>query len=275
MDKKNAIIEKLLKIGIDRDQPINFEPLDACDLSLFEHVTSKIEFHAAARAYNLQVLQRFMEQGVIFTGTDGVLISPLARIGSGTVIHPGTQIRSGVIVGTGCELGPNTILENTSVGCDCVVNATQIYSAVLEDDVRIGPFCHVRPNSHLCKGTRIGDFVEIKNSTIGEDTHASHLTYIGDSDVGKRVNFGCGVATANYNGFTKARTVIADDAFIGCNTNLVAPVHIGEGAYTAAGSTITDNIPADALGIARSRQVVKEGWAARLREKFKDIKKKK
>jgi bifunctional UDP-N-acetylglucosamine pyrophosphorylase/glucosamine-1-phosphate N-acetyltransferase len=169
-------------------------------------------------------------------------------------------------------IGPNTILEDCIIGDSCVVNATQVYSSVLEEDVRIGPFCHVRPNSRICKGVRVGDFVEIKNSTIGDGTHASHLTYIGDSDVGKRVNFGCGVATANYNGYVKARTVIEDDAFIGCNTNLIAPVHIGAGAYTAAGSTITDPVPPDSLGIARARQSVKEGWAAALREKHKDKK---
>ena len=268
------ILERLTALGIPADFCVNFVPLSESDLSPFAAVTSKTEFFAAARAYNAQILETFMEVGVLFTGTDGVILSPSAIIGAGTVIHPGTQIRSGVTIGKNCVIGPNSIIEDSTIGDGCVVNATQIYSSVLEENVKIGPFSHVRPNSRLCKGVKVGDFVEIKNSTIGEDTHASHLTYIGDSDVGARVNFGCGVATANYNGYAKARTTIGDDAFIGCNTNLVAPVTIGAGGYTAAGSTIVEEVPADALGIARARQVVKLGWAARLREKYKKFKKK-
>ncbi len=111
--------------------------------------------------------------------------------------------------------------------------------------MKIGPFAYIRPNCHVGPGVKVGDFVELKNSTIGEGTKISHLTYVGDSDVGGHVNFGCGTVTVNYDGTSKFRTVIGDHAFIGCNTNLVAPVRVGEGAYTAAGSTITDEVPAD------------------------------
>ena len=120
----------------------------------------------------------------------------------------------------------------------------------------------IRPNCKIGPKVHIGDFVEVKNSVLDEGTKVAHLTYVGDSDVGKRVNFGCGCVTVNYDGKNKARCVVGDDCFIGCNTNLVAPVNIGAGAYTAAGSTITHDIPSDALGIARARQVVKDGWAA-------------
>ena len=129
----------------------------------------------------------------------------------------------------------------------------------------MGPFAYVRPNSTIGDHVKVGDFVEIKNSVIGNGTKISHLTYVGDSDCGERVNFGCGTVTTNYDGFRKYRCTIGDDSFIGCNTNLVAPVKVGEGSYIAAGSTITDDVPADALALARMKQTVKEGWAARRR----------
>ena len=209
----------------------------------------------------------FIDKGVIFSSLDGILISPFAKIGRGTRIYPNTQIRSGCAIGEGCVIGPSTVIEESTVGNGCTINATQMYQSVMEDNVKIGPFCHIRPNSHIHSGVKIGDFVEIKNSTIGADSHASHLTYIGDSDVGERVNFGCGTVTSNYNGYTKARCVIGNDCFIGCNTNLIAPVTIGDGAYTAAGSTITEDLPSGALGIARARQIIKENWVETFKEK--------
>ena len=124
----------------------------------------------------------------------------------------------------------------------------------------MGPYAYVRPNCVIADKVKVGDFVEVKNSTVGEGTKIAHLTYVGDSDVGSGVNFGCGTVTVNYDSKKKHRTTIKDGAFIGCNTNLVAPVTVGEGAYTAAGSTITEDVPGDALAIARSRQTVKEKW---------------
>ncbi len=226
-----------------------------------------LDFFDLVSTVNVRSIMSFMEEGVIFPSLDGILISPFAKIGKGTIIYPNTQIRKNVTVGSGCVLGPSTVVEESSIGDNCTVNATQMYQSVMEDNVKIGPFCHIRPNSHLCSGVKIGDFVEIKNSTLGKDSHASHLTYIGDSDVGERVNFGCGTVTSNYNGYTKARCVIGDDCFIGCNTNLIAPVTIGNGGYTAAGSTITENVPGGALGIARQRQVNKDGWVETFKEK--------
>ena len=210
-----------------------------------------------------------IENGVTFLSLDGIVISPFVKIGAGTRIQPGTQLRGETVIGENCDIGPNSIIEDSVINNGCTVNATQIYHSVLDNNVKIGPFCHVRPNSHLCEGVKIGDFVEVKNSTVGKDSHASHLTYIGDSDVGERVNFGCGTVCVNYNGYVKNRCVIGDDAFIGCNTNLVAPVTIGNGGYTAAGSTITDDVPSGALAIARARQQNKPDWATRLKEKYK------
>ena len=159
-------------------------------------------------------------------------------------------------------------LENVTVGEGVRFNASQGYDSAIGDGASIGPFVHIRPGSRIGPKVHIGDFVEVKNSTVGEGTSVSHLTYVGDSDVGKYCNFGCGVVTVNYDGAAKHRNTIGDYAFIGCNTNLVAPVSVGDGAYTAAGSTITDDVPAGALGIARARQVNKPQWAKGKLEKF-------
>ncbi len=210
-----------------------------------------------------KIIQKHMENGVSFLSTDGVLIMPEVTIGQDSVILPGTILKGNTKIGNNSVIGPNSLVEDSVIGNDTVFNASQCYQSKIHDHVKIGPFCHIRPNSEILDHVKIGDFVEVKNSTIGEYTAVSHLTYVGDSDVGKNVNFGCGVVTVNYDGVNKHRSVIEDNAFIGCNTNLVSPVRIGNGAYTAAGSTITDDVPADALGIARARQTNKEGFAAK------------
>ena len=192
-------------------------------------------------------------------------IGPRVKVGRGTVLLPGTILRGESVIGAGCELGPNTMVRDCKLGDNVVVNASQINESTVDAGTKIGPFAYIRPNCHVGANVKVGDFVELKNSTVGDGTKISHLTYVGDSDVGCRVNFGCGTVTVNYDGISKYRTTIGDDAFIGCNTNLVAPVKVGDGAYTAAGSTITDEVPADSLAIARPRQTVKKQWAARRR----------
>ena len=215
------------------------------------------------------ILGDMIAQGVAITCTDGVIIGPDVQIGTGTVILPGTILRGKVAIGEDCTIGPNSLVENAVIHDNVIVNASQVKQSEIFDDTDIGPFSQIRPNCKIGPKVHIGDFVEVKNSVLDEGTKVAHLTYVGDSDVGKRVNFGCGCVTVNYDGRHKARCTIGDDCFIGCNTNLVAPVNIGEGAYTAAGSTITHDIPSDALGIARARQVVKDGWAAAKRNEEK------
>ena len=201
------------------------------------------------------VLEQLYSQGVDIPITDGIIIDPRATIGPGTQVLPGTIIRGETVVGKDAVIGPNSWLEDSTIGDRCVINATYVLGSVLEDGVEIGPFTRVRPGSRLGAGVKIGNFVEVKNATVGPGTKSAHLTYIGDADVGARVNFGCGVCIANYDGVQKHRTTIGDDCFLGCNTNLVAPVVLGAGAYTAAGTTVTEDVPEDALCIGRSRQV--------------------
>lgn len=207
-----------------------------------------------------RVIRKFKKSGVKIPCSDGVFINEKTIVGEGTTILTGTVIKEGCKIGENCIIGPNTVLYKTKVGNGCTVNSVQSEEAVIKDNVTAGPFVHLRPDTVLENGVHCGNFVEVKNSTVGEKTHISHLTYVGDSDVGGGVNFGCGVVTVNFNGKEKNRCKIGDNAFIGCNTNLIAPVNIGDRAYTAAGSTITEDVPSDALAIARERQVTKENW---------------
>ncbi len=217
-----------------------------------------------------EVIEKQLENGVEFICTDGIIIERDVIIGAGTQILPGTILRGQTVIGEGCVIGPNCIIENTSVGSCTKLNNVQAYDSIIEDNVKIGPFVHIRPDSHIKSCVKIGDFVEIKNSTIGEKTAVAHLTYVGDSDVGRSVNFGCGCVTVNYDGAKKARTTVGDNAFIGCNTNLIAPVKVGEGAYTAAGTTVTKDVPDNALAIERAEFKIKDGFALRkLRDKNK------
>lgn len=219
---------------------------------------SRKDLYQLNQIANQNVIDKHFENGVEFVSLDGVLISPEVTIKKGTKILPSTILKGKTAIGEDCTIGPNSLIENSTINNKVVFNASQCYNSIIEQGVTVGPFAHIRPNSLIKEGVHIGDFVEVKNSTIGKQTHISHLTYIGDSDVGERVNFGCGVVTVNYNGLTKARCTVDDDAFIGCNTNLIAPVKIGKGGYTAAGSTITEDVPSNALGIARARQTVKQ-----------------
>jgi bifunctional UDP-N-acetylglucosamine pyrophosphorylase/glucosamine-1-phosphate N-acetyltransferase len=222
------------------------------------------ELNGIARGF---VFDKLFENGVSVVDDSGIIIGPDVKIGRGTVILPGTIIKGETKIGNGCTIGPNSVIDSCSIGDNVIFNASQAQKSLVESGVTIGPFANIRPNCHLHENVHVGDFVEVKNSEIGVGTKVGHLTYVGDSDVGSGVNFGCGVVTGNYDGVKKSRTTIGDNAFIGCNTNLVAPVKVGDGAYTAAGSTVTRDVPDGALAVARSRQENLEGWVARRRKK--------
>ncbi|MCR4780392.1 MAG: bifunctional UDP-N-acetylglucosamine diphosphorylase/glucosamine-1-phosphate N-acetyltransferase GlmU [Ruminiclostridium sp.] len=217
----------------------------------------------------MAVIGKLMSDGVEFVSTDGIIIERGVRIGRDTVILPGTIIRGSAEIGEGCVIGPNSLIENCKIGNNVTLNNVQAYDSRVADRVKAGPFVQLRPGTVLHEGVKIGDFVEIKNSEIGVNTAVAHLTYLGDSDVGKGVNFGCGCVTANYDGVNKYRTTIGDYAFIGCNTNLIAPVEIGENAATGAGSTITSNVPADSLALERSKTRIIEHWEKNSQRKKK------
>lgn len=207
--------------------------------------------------------------GVLIPLWDGIMIEETVTIAPGATILPGTVLQGKTSVGAGSVIGPGSVLSDAVIGENCTVKNTYITGSILENNVSIGPFSQVRPGCYIAAGCKIGDFVEVKNSNIGEKTAIAHLTYVGDTDCGSGVNFGCGVAIANFNGKEKFRTTIGDHAFLGCNTNLVAPVTVGAGAYTAAGATVTRDVPEDAMLIARAEPVIKPGLARRFRREKK------
>lgn len=214
-----------------------------------------------------EIVRRHTENGVLVMDPANTYIDPRVVIGEGTVILPGTILRGKTSIGCDCEIGPNSMIRDCTVGNGTTVNASQINESTVGDETRIGPYSYLRPGCKLGNHVKLGDFVEVKNSTVGDYVSLSHLTYLGDSDVGERVNFGCGTVTANYDGAKKYRCTIGSGAFIGCNTNMIAPVKVGDGAYVAAGTTLTQDVPADALAVGRVKQVMKDGWARRHREK--------
>ncbi len=215
---------------------------------------------AAAEAENEAILLAHIANGVVIASRN-VTIGPAVTIAPGAVILPGCVLRGATVIGAGCVIGPNSLIEDSTIGANSTINASQIYGSQIGEKNAIGPFTHVRVNTVTDYGVHLGAYVETKNSNLARGNTVSHLTYIGDSDVGKYCNFGCGTVTSNYDGQAKYRTTIGDYCFIGCNTNLIAPVTVGDGAYTAAGSTITRDVPPAALGIARERQTNLEGWA--------------
>lgn len=241
--------------------------------SAFTAETSDVVLGANDRAqlYELneiarkQILTKHMKNGVSIPCIDGVMISPDAEIGADTEILPGTIIKGKCVIGSDCSIGPNSLIENSTVHDGVELNNTQVYSSEIKSGAHIGPFVRIRPDCVVGENVRVGNFVELKNATIGEKTSVSHLSYIGDAKFGKNINVGCGCATVNFNGRDKNQTIVGDNAFIGCSTYLVAPVEVGDNAFTAAGSVITENVPADALAIARSRQVIKEDWVNKVK----------
>ncbi len=201
-----------------------------------------------------------MLDGVTLINPKNTYISYDAVIENDVIIYPGVIIEGKCTVKKGTILYPNSRIKDSVIGSDCRVESSVILDAEIGDNTMVGPFAYLRPGTKIGNGCRVGDFVEVKNSEIKDGSKVSHLSYIGDAEVGKNTNVGCGVVFVNYNGKDKHKTTVGDNCFIGCNTNLIAPVKLGNGVYTAAGSTITEDVPDDSLAIARSRQTVKENY---------------
>ncbi len=206
------------------------------------------------------IMREHMLNGVSIPCGDGVMIAPGVKIGVDTEILPGTIIKGNTVIGNNCVIGPNSFIEDSVIGNGVKLDNTHCYSSEVKDGATIGPFARIRPDCVIGAGVKAGNFVEFKNATIGDKTSVAHLSYIGDADFGSEINVGCGCATVNYNGKEKNRTKVDDHAFIGCSTYLIAPVSVGKNSYTAAGSVITEDVPDNALAIARSRQTNKKDW---------------
>ena len=223
-------------------------------------VNSRVQLADAEAIMRERINRYWMEQGVTMVDPKTTYILKDVVIGQDTTLYPGVQIEGKSRIGENCTIGANSRIVSSEIGDNVEIQFSTILESRIDEGSKIGPYAYLRPKSIIGKHVKIGDFVEVKNSTIGDHSKASHLSYIGDADVGEGVNVGCGVVFVNYDGKNKHRTLVRDNAFIGCNANLVAPVEVKEGAYVAAGSTITNEVPPYSLAIARARQVVKEDW---------------
>ena len=229
-------------------------------------VNDRVQLAEAARILRRRINRDHMLNGVTIIDPETTYIDHGITIGADTVIHPGCRISGGTSIGSGCEIEGGVSISGCRIGDDCHIKA----ASVLEDselaaDVAVGPMAHLRPGTVLGNKVKIGNFVETKKIVMGEGSKASHLTYLGDAEIGRNVNIGCGTITCNYDGVNKHRTVIGDDVFIGSDVQLVAPVSVGRNSLVAAGTTVTIDVPPDSLALSRTPQVNKEGWRLKKR----------
>ncbi|MEC0276636.1 MULTISPECIES: bifunctional UDP-N-acetylglucosamine diphosphorylase/glucosamine-1-phosphate N-acetyltransferase GlmU [Peribacillus] len=244
------------------------EVVTAFQSSEFEEtlgVNDRVALSQAEQILRKRINEKHMRNGVTIIDPLTTFIEADVQIGQDTVINPGSFIKGKSIIGQDCLIGPNTEISDCEIGDGTEVLQSVVHESSIGSFVKIGPFAHVRPQSDIKDSVKIGNFVEIKKTVFGKGSKASHLSYIGDAEVGENVNIGCGSITVNYDGKNKYLTKIEDNVFIGCNSNLVAPVTVGEGAYVAAGSTITQDVPQQALSVARARQVNKEDYVKNLK----------
>jgi len=231
-------------------------------------VNSRADLASVEGEIQRRVVSKLMTDGVTFRNPATVVIDSTVSIGNDTVVYPFVTIEGKTSIGSRCVIEPGVHLIDVTVGDDVhLKTGTVAEDAVIEDDAAVGPYAHLRPGSKLGRHVKVGNFVETKKAVFGEGAKASHLSYIGDADVGANVNIGAGTITCNYDGINKNKTIIEDGAFIGSDTQLVAPVRVGKGAYVGAGSTITKDVPAEALALSRTPQKIIEGWAARKKKK--------
>ena len=231
-------------------------------------VNSRGELAQVEREIQRRVVERLMSEGVTFRNPTTVVIDSTVTIGPDSVVYPFVTLEGTTRIGEGCVIDPGVHLNNVTVGDDVhIKTGTVAEDAIIEDEASVGPYAHLRPGTKLGRRVKVGNFVETKKAVFGEGAKASHLSYIGDADVGAEVNIGAGTITCNYDGVNKHKTTIEEGAFIGSDSQLVAPVRIGRGAYVGAGSTVTKDVPADSLALTRTPQKNVEGWAKRKRER--------
>ena len=256
------VIGILARAGARVDAVVTHDPGEAAG------VNDRKQLAAAATVQRRRILDRLMEGGVTILDPASTYIEDTVTIGPDTTVYPQVVIEGQstiggeCVIGVGCHVSASRIAERVTLLPYCVVRESAI-----EEAATLGPFCHLRPLSHVGPKAKVGNFVELKKSTIGRGSKVPHLSYVGDATVGEGVNVGAGTITCNYDGVAKHETKIGDRAFIGTNSSLVAPVTVGEGAYIGAGSTITKDVPPGALAVGRAQQIVKDGWAARKAKK--------
>ena len=262
--QKEYYLTDLLAIAVRKG--LTCLALPTADADEIMGVNDRVQLAEAARVLRRRINRSHMLNGVTIIDPDTTYIDNGITIGADTVIHPGCRIGEGTIIGEGCEIEGNVTIMDCLIGDECHIKAASVLeSSKLGEDVAVGPMAHLRPGTQLGAKVKIGNFVETKKIVMGEGSKASHLTYLGDAELGRNVNIGCGTITCNYDGVNKHLTVIGDDVFIGSDVQLVAPVSVGHRSLVAAGTTVTIDVPPDSLAISRVPQVNKEGW--RLKKK--------
>lgn len=226
-------------------------------------VNSRVQLSQVEGILRNRINTKHMENGVTIIDSSSTYIGADVQIGRDTIIYPGNVIEGNTVIGENCILYPNSRIENSIIENDVEIQSSVILQSKIGNYTTVGPFAYIRPESVIGNSVRVGDFVEIKKSTIGDNTKVSHLTYIGDAEVGENCNFGCGTVTVNYDGKNKNKTIIGNNSFIGCNTNLISPIKVEDNTYIAAGSTITNDVKEGELAVARAKQRNIEGWVTK------------
>ncbi|WP_318153807.1 bifunctional UDP-N-acetylglucosamine diphosphorylase/glucosamine-1-phosphate N-acetyltransferase GlmU [Paenibacillus vietnamensis] len=261
-------------IGIFRASGESVQGYCTEDLAEAIGVNDRIALSEAERFMRERINRKHLLNGVTLIDPASTYIEAGVQIGPDTTIYPGTVLSGSTVIGEDCVIGPQADIADSKLGSSVSVKYSTVAQSEIGDDCSVGPYANLRPNSKLGTGCKIGDFVELKNASLDDGSKVSHLSYVGDAIVGKDVNIGCGAITVNYDGYNKSVTEIGDHAFVGSNVNLIAPVKIGDGAYVVAGSTVTQDVPAGDLAIARERQVNKPGYAEKIRGRAKAKKEK-
>lgn len=243
------------------------EAVEFEDRGLLKGVNDRWQLAEADLEMRRRLLKKLALDGVTLLDPATTYVDGDVQVGKDTVIEAGTHLRGDTQIGESCHIGPNSFIQNCRIGDGCRVRMSHLVQANVGNGVKIGPYANVRPGTVLAEGVKIGNFVEIKNAVLGERVAASHLAYIGDASIGAGSNIGAGTITCNYDGFEKHRTEIGEGVFVGSNSTLVAPIEIGDGAFIAAGSVISNDVPPEALALGRARQENKEGWVAQWRKR--------
>jgi bifunctional UDP-N-acetylglucosamine pyrophosphorylase/glucosamine-1-phosphate N-acetyltransferase len=254
-------------VAIYRSRRLPVATLVVEDAQEVRGINSRIELAEVGRLVRQKKNEELMAAGVTLIDPAATYIDPAVEIGPDTIIHPGVVLQGRTRVGQACEIHPHVTISGAEIGDNVVIKSFSVIAASrIDRGAVVGPFAHIRPETVVGEDARIGNFVELKKTNFGARSKANHLSYLGDAAIGTDVNVGAGTITCNYDGQHKHQTVVEDGAFIGSDSQLIAPVRVGKGAYVAAGSSVTADVPAGALGIARSRQTVIEGWVERTRQ---------
>ncbi len=261
-EKREYFLPDIVELALEAGHRVETATLD--DWSEGLGVNDRVDLARAEAVLRRRIAEHWMTQGVTLVDPERTYLDADVEIGADSVLEPGCRLRAGTRLGAGCRIEPDVVIDASSIGDDVWIKPhCFIEQARVGDGCIIGPSAHLRPNTELEDGVRIGNFVEVKNSRLGRGTKADHLSYIGDADIGEHVTIGCGAITVNYDGLKKSRTVIGNGSFVGCNANLIAPVELKANAYVAAGSTVTQDVPSEALAVGRARQRNVEGWRQR------------